>query len=100
MENFHVDSSTLNNQYTYIDDYLYINGNYAVDTTTNKVQNVNGTVYRNNGGNKGDYVGNFSGFLRDDEMRYSISEMSRKDANHVWDAIDEIEANIMGENEA
>ena len=99
MGNFHVDSSTLNNQYTFIDDNLYINGNYSLDAQSQKVQNVNGTVYRNNNGNKGDYIGNFSGFMRDDEMKYSISEMSRKDANNVWDAIDEIEANIIGENE-
>ena len=99
MGNFHVDSSTLNNQYTFIDDNLYINGNYSLDAQSQQVQNVNGTVYRNANGNKGDYVGNFSGFMRDDEMKYSISEMSRKDANNVWDAIDEIEQNIIGENE-
>ena len=38
--------------------------------------------------------------LRDGEVRYSLSEMSRKDSNKVWDAIDEIEPYVMGENEA
>jgi hypothetical protein len=49
-------------------------------------------------GGQGEYIGNFNGYMRDGEVKYSISEMSRKDANKVWDAIDEIEQNILGTN--
>ena len=39
------------------------------------------------------------GFARDgQEIKYSMSEMSRQDANLVWDAIDEIEPLITGED--
>jgi hypothetical protein len=36
--------------------------------------------------------------MRDGEIRYSMSEMSRRDSNLVWDAIDGIEPYILGEN--
>ena len=100
MGTFNVISSTLNSQYEYKDANLFVNGNYSKDATTNTLQNVSGSCYRiTPDGGQGDYVGNFNGYMRDDEIRYSLSEMSRKDSNKVWDAIDEIEANILGKNE-
>ena len=62
------------------------------------MQSIGGSVYNDNNGEQGDYIGNFNGYMRDGEVKYSISEMSRKDANKVWDAIDEIEQNILGTN--
>lgn len=100
MGTFNVISSTLNSQYEYKDANLVVNGNYSKDATTNTLQNVSGSCYRiTPDGGQGDYVGNFNGYMRDEEIRYSLSEMSRKDSNKVWDAIDEIEVNILGENE-
>ena len=70
-----------------------------MDATTSTLQNVSGSAYRlAQGGQRGEYVGNFNGYMRDGEIRYTMSEMSRRDSNKVWDAIDEIEANIMGSN--
>ena len=43
-------------------------------------------------------IGTFNGYMRDGEVRYNMSEMSRRDSNKVWDAIDEIEQNITGAN--
>lgn len=100
MGTFNVISSTLNSQYEYKDANLVVNGNYSKDATTNTLQNVSGSCYRiTPDGGQGDYVGNFNGYMRDGEILYSLSEMSRKDSNKVWDAIDEIESNILGENE-
>ena len=99
MGTFTVTSSNLQNQYNYSNDTLIVIGNYSMDATTSTLQNVAGTAYRKNqDGSQGEYVGNFNGYMRDGVVKYSISEMTRQDANLVWDAIDEIEANILGEN--
>ena len=100
MGTFNVIGSTLNSQYEYKDANLVVNGSFVKDAKTNDVQNISGSCYRiTPDGGQGDYVGNFNGYMRDGEILYSLSEMSRKDSNKVWDAIDEIEVNILGENE-
>lgn len=100
MGTFNVISSVLNSQYEYKDTKLFVSGNFTKDAVNNEVQNIGGSCYRiTPDGGQGDYVGNFNGVMRDGEILYSLSEMSRKDSNKVWDAIDEIEANILGENE-
>lgn len=100
MGTFNVTSSNLNNQYKYSNDTLIVIGNYNQDVTTTTLLNVNGSAYRKNAqGEQGDYIGNFSGTMRNGEILYSLSEMSRHDSNAVWDAIDEIEPYILGENE-
>ena len=90
----------MNNQYEYKDANLVVQGTYSMDAQTNTLQNIGGSCYRiTPDGGQGDYVGNFNGVMRDGEILYSLSEMSRKDSNKVWDAIDEIEVNILGKNE-
>lgn len=99
MGNFNITSSSLNNQYTFDNDSVIVQGNYNLDAANNELKNVSGTAYRKNEHDQqGEYIGNFNGYMRDGVVKYSISEMSRRDANLVWDAIDEIEANITGEN--
>ena len=99
MGTFNIISSTLNSNYEYKDTSLVVNGSYTKDAQTDTLQNVSGSCYRVNGdGEQGDYVGNFNGYMRDGEVRYSLSEMSRRDSNKTWDAIDEIELNIIGTN--
>lgn len=99
MGNFNITSSSLNNQYTFDNDSVIVQGNYNLDAANNELKNVSGTAYRKNEQDQqGEYIGNFNGYMREGVVKYSISEMSRRDANLVWDAIDEIEANIMGEN--
>ena len=100
MGTFTVTSSSLNNQYTYSNESVVINGAYSINAQTSTLVNVSGSVNRQNqdGEDEGEYIGNFNGYMRDGEVKYSISEMSRKDANIVWDAIDEIELNIIGSN--
>ena len=101
MKHFEITASSLNNQYNYEDDNVKVQGSYALNAQDNTLVSVSGSVYRNNGGQQGDFIGNFNGYVRDGgDVRYSISEMSRRDASKVWEAIDEIEANITGANAA
>lgn len=100
MGTFNVISSTLNSSYEYKDANLIVNGNYAKDAQNDTLQSISGSCYRiTQDGNQGDYVGNFNGYMRDGVIRYSLSEMTRTDSNHVWDSIGEIETYVLGENE-
>lgn len=96
MGTFTVTASNLQNGYNYRDIAVIVTGSYNKDAQTNTLQNVSGQVYRQDAqGEQGDYIGNFNGFMRDGEIRYSMSEMSRRDSNLVWDAIDGIEPYIL-----
>ena len=101
MSTFNITSSSMNNQFEYADENVTVQGSYTKDATTDTLQNVSGSVYKvpAQHGQQGEYIGNFNGYMRDGEIRYSLSEMSRKDSNKVWDAIDEIEVYVLGENE-
>lgn len=99
MSTFNVTSSTLNSSYEYKNGVVVVTGNYSKDATTDTLQSIGGSVYNDNNGEQGDYLGNFNGHMREGEILYSLSEMSRKDSNKVWDAIDEIEVYVLGENE-
>ena len=102
MGNFVVKNQTNNVQYEYNDDAIIVTGNYVKNATTGVLQTYNGQCYRKNEqGQQGEYFGNFNGFLREgsQDVKYSMSEMSRRDSNLVWDAIDEIERNVLGTDE-
>ena len=100
MGTFNIISSTLNNQYEYKDASLVVNGNYTKDAQNDTLQNISGSCYRiNTAGEQGDYVGNFNGYPKDGDIVYDLSQMNRRDSNLVWDAIDEIEPNVTGNNE-
>lgn len=98
MSTFTITSSTLNNGYEFTNNVVMVNGSYTKNAQTDTLQNVSGSVYLPAVGGSGEYIGNFNGYMRDGEVRYSLSEMSRRKSNMVWDAIDEIELNIIGSN--
>lgn len=99
MGNFAIKSQTNNATYEYTDENLIVQGNFVKDSATNNLVSINGSCYvKTEQGQQGAYIGNFNGYMRDGEIRYTMSEMSRRDSNKVWDAIDEIEAAITGEN--
>lgn len=95
METFVVKSQTLNVMYEYKDDSLVVNGSFNKDVSNDALLSISGQCYRNNGGIQGDYVGNFNGSPSGDEIRYDLSQMSRQDSNLVWNAIGNIEAEIL-----
>ena len=99
MGTFEIKSQTNNATYEYTDDNLIVQGSFVKDIVTNEVTTISGSCYaKTQQGQQGAYIGNFNGYKRDGEIRYTMSEMSRRDSNKVWDAIDEIEAAITGEN--
>jgi hypothetical protein len=99
MGTFNIISSTLNSQFSYVNMNVVITGSYAADAQTNALQNINGQAYLNDGnGGQGDYIGNFNGFMRNGQMKYSLSEMTRQNADLVLDALAEIEQEIIGTN--
>lgn len=96
MSTFKVISETKNTQYGYDNTDVIVNGNYNTNTKDGVVMNISGSVYRKNeSGEQGDYIGNFNGQMRNDEMKYSLSEMTRSDSNLVWAAIDDIESHVI-----
>ena len=87
-----ITSSTLNTSFNYKNDQLIINGTFQKDAKSGELQNINGSCYKPApSGEMGEYIGNFNGNMRDGEMRYSLSDMSRRNSILVLDAIDEIE---------
>ena len=96
MGTFAVINSTLNSSYTYTDELVVVNGSYEKDAQNDTLRSISGSVYnKTESGEQAEYVGNFNGYMREDGLKYSLSEMSRKDANKVWDAIEGIEPNVL-----
>ena len=101
MENFVVKSQSLTTQYEYTNDDVVVNGTYSSNKSETEVQGINGQVYRKpEGEGHGEVVGNFTGTMSKDGMKYSLSTMTRRNNNLVWNAIDGIEARVLpAENE-
>lgn len=100
MSTFNITSSLLNNQYTYKNDTVVVQGNYNMNATDNSLRDINGSLYMQDAsGNQGAHIGNFNGYNREDGIRYSLSEMTRQQSQMAWDAIDDIEAHIQHGNE-
>ena len=94
-----VTSATLNSNYTYESENLFINGTYQKDAKSDELKTISGTCYKPKDGNQtGEYIGNFNGRNDSGTMKYSLSDMTRQDTIVVMDAIDEIEKFINGEN--
>jgi hypothetical protein len=92
---FRIISETNNAQYEYKNTGIIVQGNYAKDATNGNLQNISGSCYRNNQNEQGEYIGNFNGYMRGEEVKYSLSEMTRQDSNLVWGAIEDIEGEII-----
>ena len=93
---FNIVSSTLNTSYNY-KDVIIVQGSFVKDATTGNLTSINGQCYRKNAqGEQGDYIGNFNGYPQaDGEITYDLSQMKRSDSNLVWDAIDDIESQVL-----
>ena len=93
---FNIISSTLNTSYKY-KDVIIVQGNFVKDATTGDLTSINGQCYRiNASGQQGDYIGNFNGYPQSDgSISYDLSQMKRSDSNLVWDAIDDIESQVL-----
>ena len=97
MGTFNVTSSTINSQFDYKETNIVVIGNFVKNGSTGDLQSVQGGCYRNENGDAGAYFGSFTGAPGSDgEVQYDLSSMRRQDSNLVWDAIDEIEPHIIG----
>ncbi|SHL74133.1 hypothetical protein SAMN04488494_0619 [Xylanibacter ruminicola] len=93
---YKVTSSSVNTTFECKQEAIIVQGNVTKDELTGEIQYINGSCYRPNEQNEiGEHFGNFNGYMRDGELKYSISEMNRKDSNLAWGAIDEIEAEVL-----
>lgn len=92
---FNIINSTLNTSYNY-KDVIYVEGSCVKDAVSNSLQSINGSCYRLNNGQQGEYIGNFNGYpTADGQVTYDLSQMKRSDSNLVWDAIDNIESQVL-----
>lgn len=97
MGTFTITSITVNSQYDYKESNIVVIGNFVKNGSNDALQSIQGGCYRNENGDAGAYFGSFTGTpTPDGEIQYDLSSMKRQDSNLVWDAIDEIEPNIMG----
>ena len=95
-----VTSATLNTNFTYESESLFINGNYQKDAKSDELKNISGTCYKPKSGSQtGEYIGNFNGRNENGTMKYSLSDMTKQDTIVILDVIDEIEQFINGENQ-
>lgn len=99
MGTFIINSQTTNAQYEYKDNAIIVQGNYVKDASNGELKSISGSCYHKEGDNQGEYIGNFNGYPRNGEIKYDLSEMTRQSNRLVWDAIDEIEENISGNDE-
>lgn len=100
MSTFNITSSSLNNQYTFVNTSVSVSGAYSLNAEDDSIINISGQVYSvDQEGNVKDYIGQFNGYMRNGEICYTLSEMTHEKALIVWNAISEIEDAINGENE-
>lgn len=97
MGTFSIKSQTTNAEYEYKNDAIIVQGNFVKDAANDSLMSISGSCYQKDGETLGEYIGNFNGYPRNGEIRYDLSEMTRQKSNLVWNAIDEIESNIINE---
>ena len=99
MGTFDITSSNISSQYNYNNENVIVVGNVKQDAETRELQSISGTAYRKDQhGEMGECIGNFNGNANNGVVKYSLSEMSHQDSDLVWSVIDEIEADITGDN--
>ena len=86
MSTFSIKQSNVHQQYEYTDENVAVTGQIVKDGQSGEVKSITGNMTK-----QGSYLCNFSGSLREDSMRYSVSDVAQQDANDVWAAIAAIE---------
>lgn len=86
MSTFSIKQSNVHQQYEYTDENVAVTGQIVKDGQSGEVKSITGNMTK-----QGSYLCNFSGSLREDSMRYSVSDVAQQDATNVWAAIAAIE---------
>ena len=93
MSEFILKTTVLLSQFEYEDGTLNVQGEIRRNAETSEVERVAGSVSIKEETQV--HVGSFSGSMRGNEMKYSLSEMTRLNADIVWGAIAAIEQQII-----
>lgn len=93
MSEFILKTTVLLSQFEYEDGTLNVQGEIRRNAETSEVERVSGSVSIKEETQV--HVGSFSGSMRGNEMKYSLSEMTRPNADIVWGAIAAIEQQII-----
>lgn len=94
---FEITDESVNKKYKVTTDTTIATGSISVQQ--GEVKQISGTVFTKNAeGAQGDYIANFNGQKRGEEMKYSFSEMNHEQSVAAWEVIETIEENII-ENE-
>ena len=93
MSEFILKTTVLLSQFEYEDGTLNVQGEIRRNAETSEVERVAGSVSIKEETQV--HVGSFSGSMRGNEMKYSLSEMTRLNADIVWSAIAAIEQQII-----
>ena len=101
MGNFVIQSqkTTVDYKYTNTANTCIVTGQYSKNVSTGALESYNGQMYRvNQQGQQGEYIGNFNAYYREQQqqLKYNMSEIARKDSDLVWDTIDELEPYVLG----
>ena len=96
---FEIISESVNKEFKVTTDETVSTGNISLQQ--GEVKQISGTVFTKNAeGNQGEYIGNFNGQKRGEEMKYSFSEMSYDQSVAAWEVIETIENSIFNNEEA
>ena len=103
MGTFSVKNQTSKTSFEYKNSKMIVAGNFEKCVSKGTLTSYTGQCYRlNDKGQQDEFIGNFNGFSRNggQGIKYSLSEMNRKDSTDVWDTIEEIEPHVLGEEQA
>ena len=95
MATFVIKNATNNAQFEYTSDTIKVNGSYVKDAASGKLKSINGNCFNPSDEGEGEGFGSFYGYPNGDEMVYDLSQMRRADSELVWDAIEDIEAELL-----
>ena len=95
---FEITNQNINTQFEFDAEKVIIQGNFMKTDKNGNLKSVQGNVFaKNEDGTIGQGIGNFSGHVRGNALKYTISEMTCTDAAVVLEAIAKLEPNITGE---
>lgn len=95
MSEFVIKNATNNAQFEYTSDTIKVNGSFVKDAASGKLKSINGNCFHPSDEGEGEGFGSFYGYPNGDEMVYDLSQMRRADSELVWDAIEDIETELL-----
>lgn len=95
MEKFEIKSQQTSISAVYENDEVKISVSYTKDAE-NKIRSFNGSV---NTQDNAKYLGSFSGFVEDREVKYTFNQVRLEDVPSVTENVHKVETYILGQKE-